>query len=147
MTTERALQLFVAFSALLLLLRPVSGLIMDVFKVMLRLGVTGLILHVLPFDFIDKWSQYAAGFARISSVYVPVAALIALVTLTTVNISALRGKPIEQYLRIGLYIIGGVFTVGSKEWIAWENSVGDVVIGALGIITNSLDILRSVLTP
>lgn len=147
METARALQLVVAFSVLLLLMRPISGLIMDVFKVMLRLGVTGLILHVIPLDFIDDWSEAAAGWARISAVYVPVIAMIALVTLTTVNISALRDKPIEQYLRIGLYIIGGVFTVGSKEWIAWENSVGDVVIGALGIVTNSLDILRSVLAP
>lgn len=145
MSSEQALQLIIAVGLMLFFTRPVTGLVVDAFKVMLRVAVTGLILHVIPLDFIDDWSKEAAGWAHVAAVYVPVICLMALIALSTANLIFLSGTTAEQIIRLVFYIVGGVFTVGSPEWIAWENSVGDVVGGALGIITNALAIFAEVI--
>jgi hypothetical protein len=145
MSSEKALQLIIAVSVLLFFTRPITGLMMDAFKVMLRVAVTGLVLQVIPLDFIDNWSKLGAGWAHVSAVYVPVICLIALVALSTANLIFLSGTTAEQIIRIVLYVVGGVFAVGSPQWIAWEGSVGSLVGGVLGIIVNAAKIFAEVL--
>jgi len=147
MASGEALKLIVAFGILLFLMRPISGLILDAFKVMLRLGLAGLVLLVLPLNFIDNWSKQAAGWTHITAVYVPVIALLGLIALSTANIVFLSGTRIEEIAKATAYTIGGVFTAGSADWLAWERSVGSVVVGVVGLFTNALTIIGHVLHP
>jgi hypothetical protein len=140
MDSGTALKLIVDISIVLFLLRPITGLIVDAFKVMLRLALAGLVLNVIPLDFIDDWSKAGAGWAHITAQYVPVICLIAIVALSTANLIFLSGTTAEQIIRIVFYVVGGVFTVGSPQWLAWENPIGSVASGVVGILTNTLGI-------
>ncbi len=140
MTSALSLKLLVDFAIVLFLLRPVTGLVVDAFKVMLRLALAGLVLNVIPLDFIDAWSKQAAGWAHVTALYVPVIALVALVALSTANLIFLSGTTAEGIIRLVFYIIGGVFTVGSVQWLAWEQSIGSVASGVVGIATHTLGI-------
>ena len=140
MTPAAALKYIVDFSIVLFLLRPVTGLVVDAFKVMLRLALAGLVLHVLPLAFINDWSKSAAGWAHVTAVYVPVICLVALVALSTANLIFLSGTTAEGVIRLVFYVVGGVFSVGSAEWIQWEASIGSVASGIVGIATHTLGI-------
>lgn len=140
MSSALSLKLLVDFAIVLFLLRPVTGLVVDAFKVMMRLALAGLVLNVIPLDFIDSWSKQAAGWAHVTALYVPVIALVALVALSTANLIFLSGTTAEGVIRLVFYIIGGVFTVGSAQWLAWEQSIGSVASGVVGIATHTLGI-------
>jgi|GEM_PF-2174070 len=140
MSSALSLKLLVDFALCLFLLRPMTGLMVDAFKVMLKMALAGLALNVLPLNFIDNWSKQATGWAHVTPLYVPVISLIILVALSTANLIFLSGKSYESYIRLALYIIGGVFTVGSVQWLAWEQSIGSVVSGVVGIATHTLGI-------
>jgi hypothetical protein len=140
MSSALALKLIVDIAIILFLLRPVVGLVVDAFKVMLRMALAGLVLNVIPLDFIDDWSKSATGWAHVSALYVPIIALIALVALSTANLIFLSGTTAEGIIRLVFYIIGGVFTVGSAQWLAWEQSIGSVASGLVGIATHTLGI-------
>jgi len=140
MNSEESLKLIVDVAIVLFLLRPITGMLVDAFKVMLRLALAGLILNTIPLDFLDDWSKAATGWANVTATYVPVIALIILVALSTVNLLILSGTTAEQIIRIIVYVIGGVFTVGSVHWLAWERSIGSVATGVVGILKNTLAI-------
>jgi hypothetical protein len=143
MGSDEALRLVLSIGLLLFFTRPFSGLVFDAFKVMLRLALAGLVLAVIPLDFLDEWSKTATGWAHISAVYVPTIALMLLVALSTANLVVLSGTKAEQFVRLGAYIIGGVFTIGSADWITWERAVGSVVIGVFGIAVGTLRIFAT----
>lgn len=144
MTSADALRAIICIAVVLFLMRPITGLVVDLFKVMLRMSLTGLVLLVIHVGFIDAWSRSAAGAAHVSAVYVPLICLIALVVLSTTNLIFLTGSSLEGILRIIFYIVGGVFTAGSVAWIAWDESVTSVVVGIVGIFTHSVAIISGV---
>lgn len=145
MSSAESLRLIVCFGIILFLLRPITGLFVDAFKVMLKMCLAGLVLNVIPLDFIDDWSRGGAEWAQVSAQYVPVICLMVLITLSTANLIFLSGTTAEGVIRIIFYIVGGVFSVGSPQWLAWEQSIGDVVGGVVGIFTNTLAIFGSVI--
>jgi hypothetical protein len=146
MDSGTALKLIVDLSLVLFLLRPIVGMLVDAFKVMIRMALVGLVLNVIPLNFIDDWSKAAAtDWAHITAVYVPVIALIFLVALSTANLIFLSGTTAEQIGRIVFYVIGGVFTVGSVQWLQWEQSIGSVASGVVGILTHTLGIFGVVI--
>ena len=108
MSSALSLKLIVDFAIILFLLRPVVGLVVDAFKVMLRMALAGLVLNVIPLDFIDDWSKAGAGWAHVTAQYVPVIALIALVALSTANLIFLNGTTAEGIIRLVFYIVGPV---------------------------------------
>lgn len=144
MSTEEAIKLLACFMITIFLLRPLAGLLVDAFKVMLRLALAGLVLQIIPLDFIDEWSKASAGWANVSATFVPVIALMFLIGMSTANLVFLTGTKVEEVAKVVLYVIGGVFTAGSAEWIAFERSVGLVVAGILGILVGVFNILKAI---
>ena len=129
MNSLQATPLMIVMGVALFFLGPLSGLLMDAIKVIMRLAFAGLLLQVLSFSVLENWSKSAVGFAHFAPVYVPVVALMFLVALSTANLLFLTGTKIEQWVKLVLYVIGGVFTAGSEAWINLEQGVGRMVTG------------------
>lgn len=140
MKPDEAFKLIIGIGLLLFFMRPISGLFLDAFKVTLRLSLTGVVLDVLPFHFLNEWSKNATGWAHVAPIYVPAIALMALVALSTANLIILSGTRLEQYVRLALYVVGGVFSIGSVEWIAYDRALGSIVTGVFGIVIGLIKI-------
>jgi len=147
MTTPEALRTLVAFAIILFLLRPIRGIVADAFKVLFRMSLGGLVLFILPLDFIDNWSRQAAGWAHVTAVYVPVICLIGLIALSSSNFVFITGKAIEPILKIIFYVIGGIFAIGNTDWVGMEKSAAAVANGIINLFANVCLMIVHLLTP
>lgn len=146
MKSDEAFSALIAFSLTLFLVRPMSGMFMDAFRVMLKLGLAGIILLILPINVLQTWSTQAVGWAHVTGKFVPVVALMALIALSTANLIFLSGTRVEEIAKLVLYVVGGTFTAGNADYLAFDRSILSVAKGVFGLVTSIFTMFGHVLS-
>jgi hypothetical protein len=132
---------FIALALMLFAMRSTNSLVADIVKRMLGLCAVGTGLLILPFDFLDNWSKQAAGFAHTGPKFIPLICVILLVALSLNQIRFVSGTAVEDVVKFVLYVIGGVFAVGSTDWVHLSESVAATARGLLGLASAILGIV------